>query len=754
MTKRIRKIAAAIAAGVLALTQISMVMPTASADFMWDLDWKGNWFNPGQAVTEPESTAVSATAETSDASTEASVSAAVAVTSATTAATAVTAVTSSTASAAKDTASTPKATASTPKTTASTSKTTASSAKTSITTPTTSVTSVSSATSVTSGTSVSSVSSSASGTSAAAETSTGFHMPEDPDMPDFSYLGAVGCLTQMQTEFIARSVFKCCKNPDAYPREKVGDKEGERRMIDVEFDELGFMLADPEHLKETQRSISCVINTVIYNHKECMLADLSYGYNTRREGNGKPKHFCGIYLRFTVPDQMYTRYYNDVQTKFDAIVSQADDSWTDLEKALFFHDYMAIHYNYDFASATPESNGSASHYAYGMLNEKRGVCQAYAWLYNLLLNESGVESYFVSAVVPDPDSSPDDPVYLLNHAWNLVRIDGHWYHVDTTFDDQGTGRQVHQDPDIGLPGDWLLGFAGQVGHEEFMVSTNGLLSSDSQYVGSSEYWTTSLGESAYDLADSDLLDTGFWREAKSAVVPYLGGWLVKTNAPDDPANKQKAAYFLYTREPDGDYSAEQLFVEQSDWRWKLRLKPGKPDKFQSIDNASTYCLYGELILYTVDGGKGLRYACVTEKDNIAASIADRWLLNGEEFGMDPDDCIYGLVVEDDVLRLFTSRSPSDAPVEIDIPIADLQERLNNTTSELLPGQSGSVPIIAGDFSGDGELNVVDVVCMARYLLASKPAAEPDTLQRMDLIPDNVIDIYDLAKLKWLLLHKK
>lgn len=34
------------------------------------------------------------------------------------------------------------------------------------------------------------------------------------------------------------------------------------------------------------------------------------------------------------------------------------------------------------------------------------------------------------------------PDYPPQHAWNLVKIDGNWYHVDTTWEDGNPGKYV------------------------------------------------------------------------------------------------------------------------------------------------------------------------------------------------------------------------------------------------------------------------------------------------------------------------
>ena len=69
MTKRIRKFAAALAAATLALTQISAVMPTVSADSLWDR-WGLTKPFVGQPTEETTTTAETSTAAQTSVTTE------------------------------------------------------------------------------------------------------------------------------------------------------------------------------------------------------------------------------------------------------------------------------------------------------------------------------------------------------------------------------------------------------------------------------------------------------------------------------------------------------------------------------------------------------------------------------------------------------------------------------------------------------------------------------------------------------------
>jgi transglutaminase-like putative cysteine protease len=68
---------------------------------------------------------------------------------------------------------------------------------------------------------------------------------------------------------------------------------------------------------------------------------------------------------------------------------------------------------------------------YGALLSGRAVCEGYSRAAKILCELAGLECYYV---VGTCDSSAVNE----GHAWNLVNIDGEWYHLDVTWND-GSG---------------------------------------------------------------------------------------------------------------------------------------------------------------------------------------------------------------------------------------------------------------------------------------------------------------------------
>ena len=90
----------------------------------------------------------------------------------------------------------------------------------------------------------------------------------------------------------------------------------------------------------------------------------------------------------------------------------------ELERALFVHDYICENFFYDESFWGDD--------LYKMITSGSGTCQGYTDLYSAILRECGIESHFVAS----------DTV---GHIWNYVKVDGEWYHSDTTWDDLDGG---------------------------------------------------------------------------------------------------------------------------------------------------------------------------------------------------------------------------------------------------------------------------------------------------------------------------
>lgn len=94
----------------------------------------------------------------------------------------------------------------------------------------------------------------------------------------------------------------------------------------------------------------------------------------------------------------------------------------EFEKALALHDWIVLNTVYDVSSSY---NGVE-----GLLFHGTGVCNSYTMTYRMMLNAVGIGNRMVTGTATDRGTGVSG-----SHAWNLVRLDGDWYHIDCTWDD-------------------------------------------------------------------------------------------------------------------------------------------------------------------------------------------------------------------------------------------------------------------------------------------------------------------------------
>ncbi len=111
------------------------------------------------------------------------------------------------------------------------------------------------------------------------------------------------------------------------------------------------------------------------------------------------------------------------------ILSEIKDTWTDEEKVFYLHDYITSHAEYALNENGCPSNDSIHYSAYGNLVLHESVCDGYSRAFYDLANRVGVETY---VVVSDN----------LNHAWNMVTLNGKHYYIDCTWDGQESGNDA------------------------------------------------------------------------------------------------------------------------------------------------------------------------------------------------------------------------------------------------------------------------------------------------------------------------
>lgn len=227
--------------------------------------------------------------------------------------------------------------------------------------------------------------------------------------------------------------------------------------------------------------------------------------------------------------------------------------------ALALHDYLIANTAYD---ETLEKNS-----AYDILVNGTAVCAGYSLAYRDLLERAGIESYLVTS-------------NAMEHAWNLVCIDGNWYHVDLTWDD----------PTPDTP--------GFVSHDYFLLTDAEIAAGENPHYG----WDTDI-----PCTDTRFSD-GFWRDVycricyESSEVSYLlrtKDWTSYLYRRDETTGKETLLYKEQKNYIDighGNYQYEHYGLSLRDGRlWfsslnkLLSIKPDGTDlKTEYTHSGSTY----------------------------------------------------------------------------------------------------------------------------------------------------------------------
>lgn len=108
----------------------------------------------------------------------------------------------------------------------------------------------------------------------------------------------------------------------------------------------------------------------------------------------------------------------------ELMAASLTENMTTVEKLKAVHDYVVKYSEYDtnyegelalYGKGTHQSNTS-----YGLFKNKLAICTGYADTLALLFDRLGVDNFKVASET---------------HIWNVVKIDGVYYHIDATWDD-------------------------------------------------------------------------------------------------------------------------------------------------------------------------------------------------------------------------------------------------------------------------------------------------------------------------------
>ena len=104
------------------------------------------------------------------------------------------------------------------------------------------------------------------------------------------------------------------------------------------------------------------------------------------------------------------------------------DDMTDYEKEKAIYDWQVQWISYNNDNLNPITDGqSETHTPYGVFRTHNAICVGNTTTFKLFMDALGIPCKIIHSTENG------------EHAWDVVQLDGDWYHVDVTFDGSANG---------------------------------------------------------------------------------------------------------------------------------------------------------------------------------------------------------------------------------------------------------------------------------------------------------------------------
>ena len=187
-----------------------------------------------------------------------------------------------------------------------------------------------------------------------------------------------------------------------------------------------------EAVKNGEESIPMIRDASDYNPLLNLAAveQLAFGHVSGRKPGDydlDTGHFSVDFMyRLTVEEM--SRMNRESEAAADEIMLSISEDMSDYEKLKAFHDHLILNCessrDYEYANTV-----------YGALVEGKALCEGYSKAFSYLCNRAGIENMIVTGLTNEA------------HMWNMVKVNGNWYHVDVTWDKPG-GTFADMFPDM------------------------------------------------------------------------------------------------------------------------------------------------------------------------------------------------------------------------------------------------------------------------------------------------------------------
>lgn len=178
----------------------------------------------------------------------------------------------------------------------------------------------------------------------------------------------------------------------------------------------------------TKEDMSLLYESFLKDNPQFFFLDRTYRLEGHQEGGEAV--YDALLLQFTLSKSDRQTAIQHLNNAVDDILNDCPDTQDEYIIEKYFHDYLIASCTYDDEAANADAETHENAYsAYGALVDGRAVCEGYAKAMQLLLQKKAIPATVVMGYSAEDWES---------HMWNLVRINGSYYYLDVTWDDNGT----------------------------------------------------------------------------------------------------------------------------------------------------------------------------------------------------------------------------------------------------------------------------------------------------------------------------
>ena len=417
-------------------------------------------------------------------------------------------------------------------------------------------------------------------------------------------------------------------------------------------------------------------------------------------------YISGSYVTSILPSSIYSgseleRMQNIFESGVSRVVSYARAASTDVGRMLRANDYLCANFEYDLSYSiyNPEK----------FFENGKGVCQAYMLAFRAVLNRLGITNITVTS-------------NGMNHTWNMVYLDGSWYHIDVTWNDPIS--------DVPL----------RACHDNFLLSDAGI--SATGHYG----WTD--GSEEVVTAGNQKYDAYFWRKITQA-MPMQGDVVYYADSDYTTTGRDVYSHNLVAGTSKKlcsyDYGYGSYYVDYNpiwvydgmlyyavrDALYRMPMAGGTAEAVYSTGNSSRWIWHpyqsgSKLKMFVSDnpGGRGevvscdLKKACTEHtpvfEEGMNATCTEPGFTQKSHCGV----CGEVLAPSEEIPPLGHDEGAWIVVTEATTDTEGLMERRCTVCeavleSEIIPRlEEARVP---GDASGDGVVDGRDLIRLAKYL---------------------------------------